>query len=139
MRRARITSFAPALAVLACSAVAVSVIQAAIVLVTSTSPAQARALAFLLPLLISPHLHVQSLVLLAGFVVPYVEARRPADEALPWEWLLGGFAAVTILWVVTIAGFAALFVAPLAAFTLAATRWPAVSSQRQAEPMTLAA
>lgn len=90
----------------------------------STSPAQAWALAFLLPLLISPHLHVQSLVLLAGFAVPYLEARRSADGTMRWEWLLGGFTAVTVLWVLTMAGFAALFLVSMAAFTFAARRWP---------------
>lgn len=126
----------PPFAVVASTALFVSV---RVWLRPSTSPAQAQALAFLLPLLVSPHLHVQSLALLAGFAVPYLEARRSAGEAPRWEWLLGGFAAVTVLWVVTMAGLALLFVVPLAAFTVAARSWPRPAAAQACRDLPLAA
>ncbi|HXF50076.1 MAG TPA: glycosyltransferase family 87 protein [Dehalococcoidia bacterium] len=97
----------------------------------STSPEQAWALAFLVPLLVSPHLHVQSLTLLAGFAALYARAADAAGRPLRWEWLLGGFAGATALWAMTMAGFAALVALSMAAFTVAARRWP--------EPATAAA
>lgn len=96
-------------------------------------------LAFLLPLLVSPHVHIQSLVLLIPAALFFVDARRRAGAPPRYRSFVAGYVALTVLAAVTIAGFAALFIAPMAAFTLMATRWPDGSIQRQAEPMALAA
>jgi hypothetical protein len=126
----------PPFAVVAATAIAVAVARWRR---PETTPEAAWALAFLLPLLVSPHLHIQSLVLLVPFALLYLDARRQAGAREDGDFLLGGYAAMSLLWVTTIAGFAALFAAPLLAFTAAARAWPSGHAEARPEPLRRAA
>ncbi len=104
-----------------------------------TEPEGAWALAFLLPLLVSPHVHIQSLVLLLPAALLYMDARSRATQPVGRQWVIASYPALTLLWVATVAGFAALFLAPLAAFTLAARGWPARREAQERVALPLAA
>ncbi len=99
-----------------------------------TEPAdQSYALAVLFPLLVSPHLHTQSLMLifipvaiaLRGYVRPDVpgsrEARRQRDASAA---LFALYAALFILWLVGVGGLMLMVFLLLALFVLCAYRWP---------------
>ena len=90
--------------------------------------AQSWALALSLPLLYSPHLHIQTLVLLAGSGVLVVRAASDTDVPIRTEWVLLAYIAVGALWMLSIAGIALMFVPVLAAFQLLALGWPRAES-----------
>ena len=95
---------------------------------------QSYALAVMIPLLVSPHLHTQSLMLL---FIPAAIALRglfpPGDEAARGferqsaivAVLLAAYAALFAGWLSTALGFAPLALVVAAAFAAVAWRWPA--------------
>ena len=94
---------------------------------------QSYALAVMIPLLVSPHLHTQSLMLL---FIPAAIALRglfpPGDEAasrferqsVVAALLLAAYAALFAGWLSTALGFAPMALLTIAAFAAAAWRWP---------------
>jgi hypothetical protein len=105
---------------------------------------QAWALAILFPLVASPHLHTQSLVL--GFIPAAIALRRifelraaRADDRLDMNVIAGLlllFGTVFTLWLVTTMGLALLVFVVLGAFWCCAYRWP---RQSRAERLRLTA
>ncbi|HYM16370.1 MAG TPA: glycosyltransferase family 87 protein, partial [Dehalococcoidia bacterium] len=82
------------------------------------------AIALALPLLYSPHLHLQTMVLLVGAAVLYARAAADAERPVRIEPVLGAYVAVTALWLLSIAGAALMFAPILLAFALMLGRWP---------------
>ncbi len=95
-------------------------------------PAQAFGLAVLLPLLASPHLHTQSLVLLFVPVTLALRARFDGEHAASARLaatdatiaLLALYSALCVLWLSTALGFAPMFFLVAAVFAATAFRWP---------------
>ena len=86
---------------------------------------QSWALAFALPLLYSPHVHAQSMVLLIGAAALYLVASQSSDRPkVSVEWVLAAFIATTALWLVSLAGAALMVVLVLAAYGLFTRYWP---------------
>jgi hypothetical protein len=94
---------------------------------------QAYALAVMLPLLVSPHLHTQSLVLLfiplaialRGHFAPGDAAVREfAHQSAAVALLLALYAVMFGLWLSTTLGFAPMVLLVAAAFAACAYRWP---------------
>ena len=94
---------------------------------------QSYALAVMLPLLVSPHLHTQSLVLLAIPVAIALRGQFAPDAARAREFehqsailtlLLAGYAAVFMCWLSTALGFAPMVLLVTAGFAACAWRWP---------------
>lgn len=94
---------------------------------------QSYALAVLLPLLISPHLHTQSLVLifipgaiaLRGFFRPDVAGARSIERQLDAvSAMLLLYAAIFVLWVIGISGLALMGFLVMLIYWLCAYRWP---------------
>ena len=117
----------PLLALIAAVAIAVAV------RVWSARPAlhpQSWALAFVLPLLYSPHVHMQSLVLLmpaAGlYLVVSQSSVRPIVEV---KYALYGLVAVTLLWSLSLSGVALMSFLIMGLFTLFSRRWPVPAAQ----------
>ncbi len=94
---------------------------------------QAYALAVMLPLLVSPHLHTQSLVLLFIPLAIALRGHFAPDEGAVFEFahqsavvavLLALFALLFALWLSTALGFAPMVLLVAAAFAACAWRWP---------------
>jgi hypothetical protein len=83
---------------------------------------QSWALAFALPLLYSPHLHAQSLVLLFAATALYLSADR--GRSISATHMLAGLIMLLSLWLVSLAGLALTSLAVLAAFWYLVRRWP---------------
>lgn len=125
--------WAPGLAVIAAGALAVAARR------WRTVTAQGYALAVMLPLLASPHLHTQSLMLLFVAVALALRARydgAAADEGRDrgvTSMLLALHAALFALWLSTALGFAPLVFLVAATYAGCAWRWPkgsAAASER---------
>jgi hypothetical protein len=92
---------------------------------------QSYALAVALPLLISPHLHTQSLVLI--FIAAAIALRNHFDRAVPSDvdsaklvcWMLSLYTAVFALWFVATQGLALMVFLLLFMYWLCAYRWTA--------------
>jgi hypothetical protein len=83
-----------------------------------TAPAGSElswSLAFVLPLVWSPHLHAHSLVFLPGALAFYLHARAPAGSttAIVMVW---GYSLITALWLASLAGVSLLALLVFAAF-----------------------
>jgi hypothetical protein len=87
--------------------------------------AQSWALAFTLPLLYSPHVHVQSLVLLIGaaglYLIDCQSSARPVDNI---KFVLYPLVAVTMLWSLSLWGVSLMALLVMASYSLFARRWP---------------
>jgi hypothetical protein len=82
--------------------------------------AQSWALAFVLPLLYSPHMHFQSIVLLFAGAGLYVRS----EARVTVEHVLAAFVAVNALWLLTVASVPMAAFVVMGAYALFATRWP---------------
>jgi hypothetical protein len=106
------------------------------------SASKSWALVLLLPLLYSPHAHIQMLVLFVCAGVLYAAADDDRRRVVRPEHVLLGFVLITSLWLLSIAAVSLLCVVPLAAFALTTWRWPgsdAESSSSHATNSRLAA
>jgi len=86
--------------------------------------AQSWAVALALPLLYSPHLHLQTMVLLVAAAALYLRATSDAGPAAPVELVLGAYVAVAAFWLLSIAGVALMFVPVLFAYRTLVRAWP---------------
>ncbi|MBI2724587.1 MAG: DUF2029 domain-containing protein [Chloroflexi bacterium] len=96
---------------------------------------QSWAIAIALPLLYSPHAHVQTLVLLLGAGALYLRAAWDAGRAPTLSWLLLTYVVIADLWLLSIAGLAVLFLPVLAIFQAFALHWPDAESPPEAAPL----
>lgn len=100
---------------------------------------QSWALAFALPLLYSPHVHVQSMVLLIGAVGLYLVASQSSDRPIAdVKYVLYSLLALTTLWALSLWGVSMTALLVMAAYSLFARRWPepagaVVSAPQRAE------
>lgn len=105
---------------------------------------QAWALAMTLPLLYSPHLHTQTLVLLFPALALLLRHRALAGDALDvWSRVVlpAGFALLLGLWLVTTLGTALLALPVMGVYWVLARRWPEAPAAEAAgrQPELLAA
>ena len=91
------------------------------------------AVALILPLLYSPHAHIQNLLLMVGAVVLFAAAQDRERPVLRPEHLLGAIVLLVAFWLVSVAGVALLFVFPLFAMFMALRRWPEPAAHADAE------
>lgn len=91
---------------------------------TAPNDPQAWALALVLPIIVSPHAHVQSVVLVLAAAILYVRASIRSGLTLAPEWGLTAFVAMTAAWLLSIAGVNVMALLVLAAFALFSLRWP---------------
>jgi len=99
-------------------------------------------LAMALPLLYSPHLHTQTLVLLFPAVALLLRQRAQAGDNLdawPRVVLPAGFALFVSLWIVTTMGTALLALPVMGTYWLLARRWPEAVAAGRVQPEALAA
>ena len=89
---------------------------------------QSWALAFVLPLIYSPHVHLQSMVLLLAAAVLYAAAQDPRHSVLRAEHLLLGLVLFVVFWLVSVAGVSLLFLSTAVAFVTVLRSWPATNS-----------
>jgi hypothetical protein len=86
---------------------------------------QSWALAFTLPLLYSPHVHVQSLVLLIGAAGLYLaESQSSAHPVTDIKSVLYPLIAITVLWSLNLSGVSLIAFLVMAAYALFSQRWP---------------
>jgi hypothetical protein len=86
---------------------------------------QSWAVAFALPLLYSPHVHMQSLVLLVPAAGLYLLASQlSALPIVSFKYVLYGLVVVTMLWALTYAGLALMILPIMAAYAVFSLRWP---------------
>jgi hypothetical protein len=86
---------------------------------------QSWALALILPLLYSPHVHIQTMVFLLAAAVLFASAQDAQNPRLRPAHMLGGLVAIVVLWLVSVAGVSLLCVVPIGAFYVALRAWPA--------------
>ncbi len=97
--------------------------------------AQSWALAFTLPLIYSPHVHVQSLVLLIAAAGLYLVASQSSDRPImDVKFVLAGLLAVTMLWALSIWGVSLIAFLVLAAYALLLQRWPEPAAEAAIAP-----
>jgi hypothetical protein len=89
---------------------------------------QSWALAFLLPLLYSPHVHIQSMVLLLAAVVLYAAAQDRRKPVLRSEHVLSALVLIVAFWLLSVAGVSLLSVFSIFVFLVALRAWPVPSS-----------
>jgi hypothetical protein len=102
---------------------------------------QSWALAFTLPLLYSPHMHFQSVLLLiaAGGLYLHADQRR-RSPIITTEHVLAAFICLNAIWLLSIAAVPLMAFVIMIAFARFATQWtPAVTKSATTEPKTLAA
>lgn len=99
-----------------------------------TSPAQAWALVFALPLLYSPHLHMQSVVLLIAAAGCYIaaDASSGARRVRP-EHLLMAFSLLCAFWILAMSAVSLLFAPIIAAYAVMARDWPQPKAAQASE------
>ncbi len=99
--------------------------------------AQSWAAALLLPLILSPHMHMQSVVLLIAAWALYLRAALDEGRAIAPEVAVAPFIAVSALWFVSLWGPALVSLPLLAMFWLCSRRWPVARevASRPALPM----
>lgn len=96
---------------------------------------QSWALAFALPLLYSPHVHVQTIVLLLGATALFLAAdRSSAQPRADVQHVLLAFVAFTVIWMVSFAGVALMAFAVMGTYALFVRGWPASAAQPIALP-----
>jgi hypothetical protein len=96
---------------------------------------QSWALAFTLPLLYSPHVHVQSLVLLIGAAGLYLaDSQSSAHPIANTKSVLYPLIALTLLWSINIAGVSLIAFLVMAAYTLFSQRWPEPAAEAATAP-----
>jgi len=96
---------------------------------------QSWALAFTLPLLYSPHVHIQSMVLLIAAAGLYlIASQSSARPIVDIKYALFGFVAVTVLWSLSLSGPSFMALLVMGAFALFWQRWP----EPAAEALTIA-
>ena len=101
--------------------------------------AQSWALAFTLPLLYSPHIHGQSLVLLIGAAALYLVASQSSARPLVnIKYIVAGLVAITLLSSLSLSGLSLTAFLIMAAYLLFSQRWPEPSAQAAAAPGPLA-
>jgi hypothetical protein len=86
--------------------------------------ARSWAIALALPLLCSPHVHLQTMVLLLGAGVLYARAAADAGEEIRIEPVLAAYTGVAACWLLSVAGVSLMFAPVLLAFALIVRRWP---------------
>ncbi len=96
---------------------------------------QSWALAFALPLLYSPHLHIQSLVLLIPAAGLYLVDSQSSDRSIAdVKYVLAGLIAITMLWSLSLFGLALMAFLVLAAYALFSQRWPEPAAEAAIAP-----
>ena len=96
---------------------------------------QSWALAFTLPLLYSPHVHVQSLVLLIAAAALYLVESQSSDRpVVEIKYVLYGLVALTSLWSLSLMGTSLTAFLIMGAYTLFSRRWPQPAAQAAAVP-----
>ena len=91
----------------------------------STLHPQSWALAFTLPLLYSPHVHAQSLVLLIAAAALYLADSQSSERPIvDIRYVLVGLIAITVLWWLSLFGLGLIAFVVLAAYWLFSHRWP---------------
>lgn len=90
--------------------------------------ARSWAIALALPLLCSPHVHLQTMVLLLGAGVLYARAAADAGRAVRIEPVLAAYAGVTAFWLLSVAGVSLMFAPILVVFALMVRRWPGAAA-----------
>ncbi|MHB8376459.1 MAG: glycosyltransferase family 87 protein [Dehalococcoidia bacterium] len=98
--------------------------------------AQSWAVALMLPLIASPHMHMQSLVLLVAACALYLRAAADHGHTVTPDAAVAPLLAVSALWFVSLWGPAIVSLPVLAVFWLCARRWPVAreASARRALP-----
>ena len=102
---------------------------------------QSWALAFTLPLLYSPHVHMQTLVLLVAAAALYlVDSQSSGRPVVDIKFALYGLLAVTMLWSLSLVGITLMAFLIMAAYTLFSQRWPepAAAAATAPQPIELA-
>lgn len=99
-----------------------------------STDAQSWALALTLPLLYSPHVHLQTMVLVVAAAVLYVRARADAGRSITAEAALGALVLVAFMWLLATAGLALMCVPLLGLFVVFTRDWPAVHETTIAVP-----
>jgi hypothetical protein len=96
---------------------------------------QLWALAFTLPLLYSPHVHVQSMVLLIGAAGLYlIDNQRTESPIVDIKYVALPLVAVTMLWALSIWGVSLIAFLVLAAYALFLQRWPEPAAEAAIAP-----
>ncbi len=85
---------------------------------------QSWALALMLPVLYSPHVHVWSVSLTVGACILYARARADAGAPVGRESILAAFVLVAFMWLLGLTGLALMCVPLTAAFAVIVVRWP---------------
>lgn len=104
---------------------------------SSRGDPRAFALAVSLPLLLTPHLHTQSLVLLAlpgALALRAWAARARADETPAMAWSLFAHVALFAAWFAATQGLALGGFVVLAAYAWLALRWPGAAATAEVKP-----
>jgi hypothetical protein len=97
---------------------------------------QSWALAFTLPLLYSPHIHAQSLVLLLAAAGLYLVDSQSSDRPIvDIKYVLAGLVAITMLWSLSLSGLALMAFLVLAAYALFSQRWPQPAAEAATAPL----
>jgi hypothetical protein len=96
---------------------------------------QSWALAFTLPLLYSPHAHLQTLVLLVPAAGLYLAATQSSDRPIvDIKYVLYGLLAVTICWALILMGISLMAFLVMAAYALFSQRWPEPAAEAATAP-----
>jgi hypothetical protein len=96
---------------------------------------QSWALAFTLPLIYSPHVHLQSLVLLIAAAALYLVDSQSSDRPIvDIKYVLAGLVAITMLWALSIWGVSLMAFLVLAAYALFLQRWPEPAAEAAIAP-----
>ena len=104
-------------------------------LVRAPLHAQSWALALTLPLLYSPHVHFQSLVLLTAAAALYlIDSQSSGQPPIQIKHVLYGLLAVTLLWGLTFMGVALMAFLIMAVYSAFSLRWPEPATQAAAVP-----
>jgi hypothetical protein len=86
--------------------------------------AQSWAIALALPLLCSPHVHMQTMVLLVAAGVLYARAAADAGQQIGIEPVLAAYVGVGAFWLLSVAGVSLMFAPVLVAFAVIVRGWP---------------
>ena len=101
--------------------------------VRPAADAQSWAIALMLPLICSPHVHLQTMVLLLGAAALYVRAMSEAGRELRIEPVLTAYSGIAALWLLSVAGVSLMFAPLLLAFAAVVRRWPEPDEAAMAE------
>ena len=93
----------------------------------SAPDAQSWAIAMLLPLLYSPHMHVHTVVLALAAGMMYARARAASGRPITAEAILAVYCGLAAIWALALLGVALMFLPLLAVFAVFTAAWPAAA------------